>query len=297
MLDVVRNPPVDSPGLYALTANEYHADPCPKPSLNHTIAKIIHDKSPLHAYKAHPRLGNEAERPVRIMDIGTAVHAMAIGVGATLAKLDFKDYRTKAAQQARDALLASGVTPLLAPDYDLVQSMAPPMRDAIEHVAGAKIDLLCRETVAVAVEGHVWSRCMVDVMTPDMRLLIDAKTTRSANPDEFAKMVRNDYATAVAFYFQTLDLLDPEGAGKRRFVFIAQERDCPEAITYHELDPAQLEIADAQMRRARLRWALCSHTNTWPSYDRGPYKVSPRMWDLEQEHMRAAAEAENTSDE
>jgi len=274
-------PPVEAPGLYDLTSEEYHADPCPIPSLNHTVARILHEQTPLHAFNAHPRLGAEKVKRERIMDIGTAVHALAIGKGAKITRLNFKDYRTKAAQETRDALMASGVTPLLSDDYDTVESMWPQMRAAIEDVAGAKIETLHREISAIAKQGDYWSRSMIDVMTPDLRLLIDAKTTATANPERFGKSVMNYYATAVAFYFQTLDLIDPKGKGKRRFIFIAQERDCPEAITYHELDHSALTYADNLMQRARLRWAMCQASNTWPAYDRGPHIVYPNPWDID----------------
>lgn len=290
-LPPVLTAPVEKPGLYDLEHDEYHADPCPVPSLNHTVAKIIHDKSPHHAFKVHPRLGGEKGKAARIMDIGSAAHTLAIGAGAKIAPLRFKDYRTKAAQETRDALIASGVTPLLQPDYDTVQAMFPLLRAAIEDVAGAKIDALHRELSVIGKDGESWSRCKPDVMTPDLRLIIDAKTTASAHPDTYGRMVMSGYATAVAFTFQTLDLIDPEGKGKRRYVFVVQERDYPEAITYHELDPTALELADAQMKRARLRWTLCSHTNSWPAYDRGPHMVVPRQFEIDDELDRQFEDA------
>ncbi len=281
---------VAEPGLYALTDGEYHSDPCPRPSLNHTVAKLVHDRSPLHGWRAHPRLGNKSERPNRVMDIGTAVHAHALGVGSPITKLNFKDFRTKAAQETRDAMIANGITPLLAADYDTVMEMVPLMRMAIEEVAGMEIGSLHREVTAIGLEDGTYSRSKIDVMTPDLRLLIDAKTTVSANPEDFGRYAMNTYATAVAFYFQTLDLIDPEGIGKRRFVFIAQERDCPEAITFHELDNMALELADGQMRRARRIYAECLAADKWPAYPRTINRITPRLWQMEQERMREYAE-------
>lgn len=284
--------PVTEAGLYALTEDEYHSDPCPVPSLNHTVAKIIHDKSPLHAFNAHPRLGAKEKKTTRVMDIGTAAHALAIGVGAKIAPLKFKDFRTKAAQETRDAMIANGITPLLQDDYDMVQAMAPLLRAAIEDVAGSPIGDLLREVAVIGKEGDSWSRCKPDAMTPNLRLIVDAKTTLTAHPEVYGRKVMSDYATAVAFTFQTLDLIDPEGKGKRRYVFAVQERECPAAITYHELDPTALELAEAQMKRARLRWSLCSHTNTWPAYERGPHVVVPRQYEIDDELDRQFDDAE-----
>lgn len=282
----LRAPPVLEPGLYDMPADLYHADPCPSPSLNHTIAKILHEQSPLHAYNAHPRLGGVQKKRDRAMDIGTAVHALAIGIGAPVALLEYENFRTKAAQEARDALIASGATPLLPDDYALVHKMAPLMRTEIETLFGRAVGDMYREIVVVAKEAHTWSRTMIDVMSPDLRLIVDAKTTISAEPGAFGRYAMASYATQAAFIFQTLDLVDPAGKGKRRFVFIAQERDTPEAITHHELDAMALELADSQMKRARLRWALCAHTNTWPAYDKGPHLISPKSYQLEDEYNR-----------
>lgn len=283
--------PVKGPGLYEMKAEKYHADPCPVPSLNHTVARILTEQSPMHAYKAHPRLGGEESEPTRIMDIGTAAHRLAIGRGTPIVRLEFENFRTKAAQEARDFYAARGHAALLAPDYDRAEAMAKPLRAAIEDVAGCNIKKLHREIVAIACDDNVWSRCMIDVMSPDLRLLLDVKTTANAHPDKYTRTIRDYSATAVAFYFQTLDLIDPEGAGKRRFVFIAQERECEEAITYHELSPEALAVADAKMRRARLAWKVASVTNSWPGYPRGPHIVEPNQWDLDTE-LAAAFEAQ-----
>lgn len=276
-------PPVLAPGLYDMPDDEYHADPCPKPSLNHTVARLLHDRSPLHAYLAHPRLGGKVRARTRAMDIGSAVHSLALCKGTKIAEVKFDNFLSKAAKEERDAHLANGVTPLLTKDYELAQRMAPLMRSGIERAAGLKLEDLHREVVAIGLDGEAWSRSMFDAITPDLRTIIDAKTAISSEPQTFGRYAAANYATQVAFYFQTLDLIDPEGKGKRRFVFVAQERDTPEAITFHELDPTLLSIADAHMARARLRWTLCSHMNSWPAYEEGPHIIAPRPWDFEDE--------------
>ena len=48
---------IEKPGLYLdVPVDDYFADPLPAPSLTQSIAKIILDHSPLHAWHAHPRL-------------------------------------------------------------------------------------------------------------------------------------------------------------------------------------------------------------------------------------------------
>jgi len=272
-------------GLHTdMDAATYHADPCPAPSLNHGCARLML-RSPLHAWKAHPRLGNLTKRTGSgITNIGSAAHALTLGRGAALARIDCDNYRTKEAQNARDAAYAQGFVPLLTKEYEVAAAMAAIARPVIIEEMGA--DFL-PEAVAIARDEHgSYARIMSDAMTPDLRVVLDFKTADSAEPEAFAQRIRNDYTTQAAFYCFVLDQLDPEGIGRRRFFFCAQERDCPEAITFHELDPAQMEIAAKQMERARAKWAVCLKTNRWPPYDRGPHVVSPRPWEIEAEMNR-----------
>lgn len=284
---------ITAPGLYPdMLAPAYHADPCPVPSLSHTIARILHTRSPLHARRRHPRLGGKPESPNHEMAIGAAAHALMLGRGAALARIDAENYRTKDAQNARDAAFAQGFVPVLAKEYAKAEEMAEIARHVLERVCGAPIADLHIETVAVATEQAVdadgarietWQRCMADAITPDFQLVIDYKTCATAEPEYFGATVRKYYATQRAFYDHVLshDAIDPGGRGKRRFLFMAQERDCPEAITFHEVDPALAEIAEMQMARARRKWAECMLNDHWPAYDPGPHLVAPMPWEIE----------------
>lgn len=280
----IRTTPVTGPGFYDMSADAYHADPCPEPSLSHTIAKLIAQRSPRHAKRAHPRLGGRNDRRSREMSLGSAVHTLTLGRGAALAHMPFDNYRTKDAQHQRDVALAQGFIPLLTKEYELAEAMAAEARPRLETLCGGKLTDLLVETVAVAQgEDGQWLRMMGDIMTPDLRLVVDLKTCASAEPEAFAAAVNKYYATQPAFYFDILDRLDPDGIGKRRFIFAAQERDDPEMMTFHELDTAALEIGQAQMQRAREKWASCMQSGEWPGYAIGPHLVSPRQFDIDAE--------------
>lgn len=285
----------------------YRADPCPDfeggaPSLNHSVARAML-RSPLHAWRAHPRLGGARDGPRdssarSMMAVGSAVHKLTLGKGAEIVRIDAPDFRSKAAQQARDDAEAAGLIPLLEKHYEIAEAMAQEARPVLAAELGPDFHA---EAVAIARdELGSWLRCMCDAITTDLRVIVDWKTTDSAEPEGFERKIRNDYATQAAFYSHILDLIDPKGAGRRRFLFGVQERDCPQAITFHELDPAMMEIAAKQMERARTRWAACLLSDKWPPYERGPHIVSPKPWDLDAEMERqfqddsaqAAVEAE-----
>ena len=45
------------PGFHAITAAQYHADPCEPLSLSSSTAWTLLNKSPKHAWSEHPKLG------------------------------------------------------------------------------------------------------------------------------------------------------------------------------------------------------------------------------------------------
>ena len=40
----------------SMSMDEYHADPCPTPSLSSGIARVLWANTPMHAWFKHPRL-------------------------------------------------------------------------------------------------------------------------------------------------------------------------------------------------------------------------------------------------
>src|SRR4051812_46738879 len=95
---------ITAPGIYLdVAANDYHADPCPAPSLTQSVAKILLAKSPLHAWHAHPRLNPDYQHNDDTkFDVGNIAHKMLLGRGKQIEVLEFDDWRTKAAKEARE---------------------------------------------------------------------------------------------------------------------------------------------------------------------------------------------------
>ena len=91
-----------------IAAAAYHADPAPEPSLSSSVARILVERSPRHAWWAHPRL-NPDFAPDRGSDaaaVGSAVHAVALeGEWDRIAFIEAPDWRTKAAKEARSNAL------------------------------------------------------------------------------------------------------------------------------------------------------------------------------------------------
>src|SRR6185503_15222345 len=100
-------------GILNCSIDEYHNDPCETPSLSASIAKLLIDKSPMHAHAAHPRFGGEKYESSAAQDAGTLIHRLLLGAGKDIETIDADDYRTNAAKAARDAAKAAGRIPVL----------------------------------------------------------------------------------------------------------------------------------------------------------------------------------------
>ena len=264
-----------SPGFYDMNAAQYHADPCPEPSLSSSIAKLLVRKSPRHAWAAHPRLGGHSpEPPTREMCIGSAVHAMALGRGQEVFVITAGDYKTATAREQRDLALANGRIPLLEPDLARATAMAAPMRDAVNRFFPGEY---LTEVVGVWEENGVWHRMMIDAISPCGLYVADLKTTVSAEPEAFSRQFFNmGYDIQEGFYRSGLDAL--LGVASRRYAFIAQEREMPEAITVHETEPVTREIVERDVAQAKALWAECITADLWPAYPRGPHVIIAPSW-------------------
>lgn len=267
-----------SAGIHRIDADTYHADNLrDAPTLSSTLARTILDRSPLHAWVAHPRLNPEwlpTER--KTFDIGRAAHRAVLGVGA-----DFAVYppevlasngaaSTKAAKEWETDARADGLTPIKAAEEDAIMAMA----DAVErHLRAMRIsfDPSRSELTALAEVDGVWCRAMVDNAPSDPRLpLYDLKTTTDASPEACVRAVAAyGYDVQARFY---LDAWEAATGERRRMRFVFVEKEPPHAVGVVELHDSETDEADwmldagAKCREARRIWSECLTANQWPGY-------------------------------
>lgn len=269
-------------GFHRIAAEIYHADPAPTPSLSNSIAQILIEQSPLHAWQAHPRLNpNVEDEASRRMDLGSVAHALLLGEGKGLEIIDAPDYRTKVAQQARDAARAAGKLPVLACDHE----------DAVKMVAVARRAIAAEPTVAGLFEpkrgeselaalwqdGRTWCRALLD--RTNMAVTLDYKTCPNAAPAAVARhLYANGYHVQDAWYRRGLDALDPVGRGRRKFIFLFQEIAAPFACSFAELDGTGRAMGERLVERALTIWTRCLDHDHWPAYPGGIHRAEMPGW-------------------
>jgi hypothetical protein len=107
-------------GVHDIPPAEYHADPAPSPSLSRSIAKLLVERSPAHAWAAHPRLGRRADAAGDSsdeLDLGSAVHELFLRGSDAVAIIPFATYQSVQAKGLRDEARKSGLIPLKTAKY------------------------------------------------------------------------------------------------------------------------------------------------------------------------------------
>jgi hypothetical protein len=266
---------IDQPGIYAIPAAEYHADPCVEPSLSSSIAKMLCFDSALHAQHDHPRLNPQAvHEDAEHFDIGTAAHALLLEGGGNIEPIDFPDWRTKAAKEQRDAARAAGKTPLLAHVCQDVIAMVGALRAQLDrHTDGGDLMFTSGEAelTLIWIDEGTWCRARTDWLRSEPFAIDDYKTTSaSANPDTWTRtMFAAGFDLQAAWYLRGLRALTGERLDDpATFRFCVQETFAPYAASVIALNPDAMILAEKKCLYALEKWREARATNDWRGYAR-----------------------------
>jgi hypothetical protein len=288
------------PGIHRdISEDRYHGDPCPEPSLSASLATILLEQSPRHAWHAHPRLNPQppAEAPSRAMDTGSAIHKLILGKGRDLEVVQAADYRTAEARKVRDAARAAGKTPLLVADLEAAEATAIAVQEQLAQTEVGRLleDGIPEATLVWQEPIGAWCRARVDFL-PAHALdgghvtLIDLKTTTgSALPERWAT---TGFGLGVdvqsAFYARGLRRLVP-GVRSVRFIFVVIEQDPPHAVSLVELSGEAEAQGEQAVETAIRTWQACLKRNEWPAYPPTPQVIEPAPYRSTFRHFRNSA--------
>lgn len=287
-------PVVDGPGIYlGVPMDVYRADPCPEPSLNASVAWDCLRKSLAHGAAAHPKISppepdEDEDEPAnkRHIDIGSAAHALAFGVGQEICLIHAPNWKGKASQEARKAAYAANEIPLIPKEYRRAKAMAATAKPVIDGLLDGSV---VAEAMIVWRDEHgFWYRGMIDRMRPDARVIIDYKTTTQVqSPEQAQGLVYSSKSYfQEGFYRWGLDTLDPDGRGRRRFWFLYQEQSPPHCACLVETSEAGRTLAEEQVEAACNLWRRGMLDKAWPGWPLGPHIASPPAWLLTQWEAR-----------
>jgi hypothetical protein len=264
---------ITAAGIYRGVAEaDYRADPCPIPSITQSICKILIEKSPEHAWTEHPRLNpNFKPDDNTKFDLGNVAHKLLLERGKTFEVLDFDSWRTKASQEAREEAHLAGKVAILLEQFGQAVKMADVARKRLAHhedkdvfTKGAPEVMICWE------EDGIWFRALVDWLHDDLRTVDDYKSTGMSVAAHMLgyRAEAAGWHVQAAFIERGLDILDPAGAGRRKFRFIAQETDEPHALNVVHMDEHWMTMGRKKVSTALDIWKTCIKADRWPGYAR-----------------------------
>lgn len=264
---------IDTPGIYDVPEAAYHADRVLAPTLGRSLsssgAKAILDSPARFAWERdHPVVKDS-------YDFGQVAHTLLLGSGPEIHVVDADSWRTKAAQEERDAARAAGAVPLLKADAEraevLVQAvMAHPVARAIFSVDGKAEQSL----YWIDDETGVTCRGRIDWLHP--RAIVDLKTSVNASPAKFSRaLVDYGYALQAEWYSQGYEAVTGE---RLPFVHVVVEKEPPHLVAVYQVDAEALAFGADLASQARRLYAECESNDDWPGYSPEIELVSLPAW-------------------
>lgn len=261
-----------------LTAAEYHTDPGDTPTLNSTTARTLLLRTPAHAYAEHPRLGGERKESTAAMSMGTAVHQLLLR-DDRVDVLDFPDWRTKAAQEAKQVSLEQGRVPMLTKDWAKAQAIADRVRQQIRGLNARPLPFTAGtpEHALRFQDNGAECRALIDWLRDDRSSIDDLKVTGlTADPARWSRKLFNDgYDIQAAFYIRAVEA----AYGKTpAFRWLVVETNPPYPVSIITLSEQAMFAARVKVDAAISMWNTCMATDSWPAYSPDVYVAEVPGW-------------------
>ena len=266
-------------GIYKnIKAIIYHRDPCKKPSLNASLAVLMVKKTPFHVFKQHPKLNKYwSYKDDKKFDTGIAAHHLILEDGGNLVELDFDNYRTNKAKEARESILLDGKIPLLKKEMRPLQAMKKRFSSfIIETELKDIIEKSNPEVTIIWDENGNPMRGRLDLLADG--LVIDYKTTTDADPIRFInkKIPELSYDIRASFYLRGIERL----TGKpHQFIWIVQETEPPYACSIIGMGNELRQVADEKVEYSINKWSECLKNDDWGLYPNKIMWADPVGWD------------------
>jgi hypothetical protein len=252
-----------------MPAEVYHADPCSEPSLSSSIAKILVEQSPLHAWHAHPRLNkNHVSKESEDFDRGSATHSLLLEGDDRMVECPYDDWRKKEARELRDRIRSEGKLPMLSKHVETIRKMVEIAKKALaDSELGATLEDFYVERTVIWNDRGAWKRARFDLQHKTRPLLMDYKSTTDADPFSFPGLIiNNGYDIQAAHYSDAYSVAHPHELKEPEFVFLVQENREPFACSLVGVDPMLMDLGVQKMEAATALWRRCMESGRWPGY-------------------------------
>lgn len=254
-------------GPHSIDEALYRADPGVNIS---SLKNMRHTPAKARRRKDYPSKASPA------MALGTAIHCAILEPDKFFDRYTIKpdvDARTKAGKEALAAVKGELLT---KEDYEGALSIAATIRE----------DPFYRKFVANGVYESSWFaqheldiriKARLDVWLPDLNIIVDIKTTDSADEWQFRRdIVKYHYHSQAAYYMDLVERVQGKPVGG--YVILAVETKEDRDVRAFWLDESFIACGRADYREWLSKWYLCEKTGAWPGYERRLHTLVAPDW-------------------
>ncbi len=283
---VAADPTPLPPGVYdQLPAEDYHADP----ALSASGMKTLLDPGCPALYRYER---DNPQPPKAIFDFGHAAHRLVLGDGAKLRVLDYDDWKTKAAQQAKKEAREEGAVPMLPHEMDKARAMAAavrahPLAGALFRGGRPEVSLFFKDAATgVDLRARLdW----LDTDRPGRAIMTDYKTIGTGVDLDHIERAIYDYGYQVSGvqYAAAAQALGVAGEDAVT-TLVFQSKDPPFLVRVVQLPFDAIKVGRAKRRAAIELFKQCTDSGRWPGYDEVAYAGLP-PWAQSREELEYLA--------
>ena len=221
--------------------------------------------------------------PTPAMEIGTALHCRVLDgeeafAGAYQKKPDGLSLATKEGKEWKASLGRKKALSAGGKDdpWGAVEGMAEGLRK-LEWFSGTDKEYIKRNEVSIYWDWEgIRCKARLDSLLVEEGIVLDLKTTDSAEPDLFAKKVVGLGYDFQAYYYARAA---QEAFGKPfRFIFAVVERKAPYTIDFFEVSPTMMAEAAAKCTAAIRIYKTCDQTGLWPNREPRVHVLDYPSW-------------------
>lgn len=277
-------------GIYEITNEAYHSGPAVSKSMLDTF-----NKSPRHFWAAYLDPNRNPRESTTAFDIGTVVHGFVLEPDSIEEEYVVPpeiNRRTKAGKAEWAEFLEANEGKIMLTQEQL--DMARYMADSIlEHpVAGSLF------SGGLAEKSFYWKdpatgllcRVRPDYLREDV--LVDLKTTRSADAIEFAKSVANyRYFVQAPYYCDGVRETTGGALAPDTMIFVGVEKTPPYLVNTFVLDERAIAQGRKEYRSNLKGLAECMRNDRWPGYDTTIKSIDLPGWYYHQKQQEKERES------
>jgi PDDEXK-like domain of unknown function (DUF3799) len=143
------------------------------------------------------------------------------------------------------------------------------LKDGVTEVSGYYADP----------ETGILCRIRPDFYSPQLRALVDLKTTQSCEEHDFSKSIWNfGYHVQMSMYSEGIQIIDEQKVEHEAFVVVEKKK--PYEVAVYVADQALMEKGAQDYHRALRILRNCLGTGVWPGYQQKLQTISLPPWSL-----------------